>query len=293
MNNTISTDLGAVTAYADARAHGYKGTREDFGKLLGSASQILAAANSAKEAAEQSATNAKASEDSVQRNADASETNANIAKTSAETATAAAKEAQQVSQGAVGWYEDEEKLNAAHPTAKNGNWAIVGTTDTIWVWDSDTNKWRDSGSSIEIANYYTKDEVTNLIKTALDSYCPFAIGQIYISMTDANPAAKWTGTEWTQIKDCFLRAADDTVAAGSTGGAWTHSMSVSEMAKHSHDLLLANPEAEDAGNPYVITFAQQKRLAVYSSNSTLSAGSGKPMNIVNKYTAVYMWQRTK
>lgn len=122
--------------------------------------------------------------------------------------------------------------------------------------------------------------------------CPKQIGEIYISMTDASPETTWPGTKWEAITDCFLRAADASTPAGSTGGAWTHSMSVSEMAKHSHDLLLANPEADDTGNPYVITFAQQKRLAVYSSNSTLSAGSGKPMNIVNKYTAVYMWRRT-
>ena len=88
--------------------------------------------------------------------------------------------------------------------------------------------------------------------------CPKQIGEIYISMTDASPETTWPGTKWEAVTDCFLRAADAAAPAGSTGGAWTHSMSVSEMAKHSHDLLLANPEADDTGNPYVITFAQQK-----------------------------------
>lgn len=37
----IKSDLGAVTAYADAVAHGYTGTREDFGKLLAGAGKNL------------------------------------------------------------------------------------------------------------------------------------------------------------------------------------------------------------------------------------------------------------
>lgn len=34
MSDTYTKDLGAVTAYADAKAHGYTGTREEFGQLL-------------------------------------------------------------------------------------------------------------------------------------------------------------------------------------------------------------------------------------------------------------------
>lgn len=54
----IKSDLGAVTAYADAVAHGYTGTREDFGKLLAGAGQNLADAAAAKDAAEAAADNA-------------------------------------------------------------------------------------------------------------------------------------------------------------------------------------------------------------------------------------------
>ena len=52
------TDLGAVTAYADAKAHGYTGTREEFGTLLANAGTNLAEANAAKAAAQASATQA-------------------------------------------------------------------------------------------------------------------------------------------------------------------------------------------------------------------------------------------
>lgn len=66
--------------------------------------------------------------------------------------------AQQVAQGGVGYYETPEALRAAHPTGQAGNWAIVGSTDTIWVWDTDTGDWVDSHGNIDLSNYYTKTE---------------------------------------------------------------------------------------------------------------------------------------
>lgn len=57
-SSVFTTDLGAVTAYADAKAHGYTGTREEFGTLLANAGTNLAEANAAKAAAQASATQA-------------------------------------------------------------------------------------------------------------------------------------------------------------------------------------------------------------------------------------------
>lgn len=67
--------------------------------------------------------------------------------------------AQQISQGAVGWYPNYEALYAAHDTGYDGNWAIVGDTDTIWIWDSDTGKWHDTNESSKLANYYDKTQI--------------------------------------------------------------------------------------------------------------------------------------
>lgn len=79
-----------------------------------------------------------------------------------------AAQAQQVSQGAVGWYPNYEALYAAHDTGYDGNWAIVGDTDTIWVWDSDTGKWHDTYESSKLANYYDKAQIDALL-TAMKS----------------------------------------------------------------------------------------------------------------------------
>lgn len=82
--------------------------------------------------------------------------------------------AQQVSQGAVGWYPNYEALYAAHDTGYDGNWAIVGDTDTIWVWDSDTGVWKDTGESSKFANYYDKTQIDSNFygKTQIDAKLP-------------------------------------------------------------------------------------------------------------------------
>lgn len=82
--------------------------------------------------------------------------NAQAAAQSAADAQEYAQQAQQVSQGAVGYYETAVALEAAHPTGEAGNWAIVGDSDTIYVWDTDTNAWVDTGSNIDLSQYYTK-----------------------------------------------------------------------------------------------------------------------------------------
>lgn len=102
---------------------------------------------------------APAQAEAAGKSAQAAAASATAAADSAKAADESAKAAQQVSQGAVGYYATAAALNAAHPTAKDGNWAIVGTTDTIWVWDSDTEAWKDTGAETQLANYYTKDEI--------------------------------------------------------------------------------------------------------------------------------------
>lgn len=74
-------------------------------------------------------------------------------------------EAQKVAQGALGWYENESALRSAHPTGKDGQWALVGDTDTIWTWDSDTSDWINTATRIDLSNYYTKAQVDSTVKT--------------------------------------------------------------------------------------------------------------------------------
>lgn len=57
--------------------------------------------------------------------------------------------------GAQGWYATPEALVTSVPVGENGWWAVVGTTDTIWTWDSDTGAWKDSIQKADLSDYYT------------------------------------------------------------------------------------------------------------------------------------------
>ena len=62
-----------------------------------------------------------------------------------------------------GYFANPAALQEAVPTGVDGDYAIVGTTDTIWMWDSDTQAWVDSHKATDLSNYYTKGETNNLL----------------------------------------------------------------------------------------------------------------------------------
>ena len=86
MADTIKTNLGPVTAYADAKAHGYTGTREEFGQLLANAGLNLKAAETAKADAEAAKQAAETAQQAAAENQKNTETQAANAKASADTA---------------------------------------------------------------------------------------------------------------------------------------------------------------------------------------------------------------
>lgn len=86
MADTIKTNLGPVTAYADAKAHGYTGTREEFGQLLANAGLNLKAAEAAKEGAEAAKQAAETAQQAAAENQKNAGTQAANAKASADTA---------------------------------------------------------------------------------------------------------------------------------------------------------------------------------------------------------------
>jgi len=44
-----------------------------------------------------------------------------------------------------GYFADGAALATAYPTGVAGDWSIVGSTDTMWIWDTGTSAWMDTG----------------------------------------------------------------------------------------------------------------------------------------------------
>jgi hypothetical protein len=55
-----------------------------------------------------------------------------------------------------GWFATSAALTTAYPTGQDGWYAIVGATDTVWVWDSTTVAWKDSGLGSLVTSVNTK-----------------------------------------------------------------------------------------------------------------------------------------
>lgn len=101
MADTIKTNLGPVTAYADAKAHGYTGTREEFGQLLAGAAGNLQDAVAAKEGAEAAKQSAETAQKAAAENQKNAGTHAENAKASADTAAEQADVAKESAAGAA------------------------------------------------------------------------------------------------------------------------------------------------------------------------------------------------
>ena len=123
MADTIKTNLGPVTAYADAKAHGYTGTREEFGALLANAGLNLKAAETAKagaEAAKQAAETAQQAAAENQKNAGTQAANAKAsADTAAEQAAAAKESATGAANSATAAQESETNAGLSATAAAN------------------------------------------------------------------------------------------------------------------------------------------------------------------------------
>lgn len=126
----------------------------------------------------------------------------------------------------------------------------------------------------------------NAFLTAAGAY---PVGSIYLSVTDTDPATLFGGT-WERIGGRFLIGADDTYAAGSTGGEAEHTLTIDEMPKHNHGIDNYNT----AGNttPFLTVQAQDK-VGFGNNIQTMYAGGGKAHNNMPPYLSVYMWKRTE
>jgi hypothetical protein len=133
----------------------------------------------------------------------------------------------------------------------------------------------------------------------------YPVGAIYLSVTDANPAALFGGT-WERISQGrFLIGAGANAAnttdywgsyaagaenfpAGEMGGEVTHTLTVDEMPSHTH------PERLEWSNTkaWGLTGTGQDANAVVDQGTTTSAtGGGKAHNNMPPYLVVYMWKR--
>lgn len=144
-------------------------------------------------------------------------------------------------------------------------------------------------SSVSVNCFPAQSGVLQLGENAfLTAAGAYPVGAIYLSVTDTDPATLFGGT-WERVGGRFLLGADDTYAAGSTGGEAEHTLTIDEMPKHNHGLDNYNTSGNTT--PF-LTVQHQDKIGYGGNVQTMYTGGGKPHNNMPPYLSVYMWKRT-
>lgn len=71
----------------------------------------------------------------------------------------------------LGLFEDLEALEEAYPEGNPGDYALLASTDTFWVWDEDTSAWVDTDRKGQVSsvNGKTGDVVIPALVTSADT----------------------------------------------------------------------------------------------------------------------------
>lgn len=235
-----------------------------------------AAAASAKAASESEAASdaaaAKKSADAAAASAAAAASGATSATGSAATASASAATAAQKAT-AAGTSETNAKISensAAASATAAGNSASTASQKAA------------AAANSAAAAAQTAANILNKV---------YPVGSIYLSVSSTDPKTLFGGT-WERIKDRFLLAAGSTYTAGATGGEATHELTVSELPKHTHRIMMGNAEG-----------TAQRVMRYIDTGSAWWSGSGNDKlseeiggdaahNNMPPYLAVYIWKRT-
>ena len=89
-----------------------------------------------------------------------------------------------------------EALRTAYPTAQPGDFAIVESTDTVWVWDSDTSNWKDGDTKGQVTSVNNQ---TGAVTLGINDVAPTQAGKSgYVLGTDGFVAG-WVKPEIVQV----------------------------------------------------------------------------------------------
>lgn len=112
----------------------------------------------AQQEAEEAVSQAQAASENAQRARRDLESAVEKTETAASDAAKAVEQVKIIANGAQGWFDTAAALKAALPTGEKGQWAVVGETGSIWIWNPDTGSWKDAAVSVDFSDYYTKSQ---------------------------------------------------------------------------------------------------------------------------------------
>lgn len=201
---------------------------------------------------------------------------------------------QQIAQGQLGWFATPQVLQAAHPTGQNGQWAIIGTTDTIWTWDSDTSAWVNTGSQIDLSNYYQKQEANARFQMPVGYIFEWApVNDQGVDLSTPEKVAQYFGYgTWVAFgAGQVLAAVNNSHEIGTSIGEESHAITVDEMPSHKHGLSAWQIGTADFGGSTGLTTNAYPPTYDNFTPTTKTVGGGQPISLMQPTQYVYRWQR--
>ena len=145
-----------------------------------------------------------------------------------------------------GYYQTVEALVAAYPTAPSGSRAFVGYAApyAVYIWDDATSAWVDTGQTItdptiDLGDYYTKEDVDNLIFT-INMALGTKFGALYVDAATGIMsvfASESDKQEWFDTGNSNLILTQVNVGVGGGGGGGGGSTSYQLSLKSEGDVI--------------------------------------------------------
>ena len=169
--------------------------------------------------------------------------------------------------------------------------ATLGTVEASKAVTADANK-----DITGIRNLTVTGTITNSSIISLSDVYP--VGSIYINASDGtNPGTllgfgTWVAFGAGRVPVGIDAGQTEFDTAEETGGAKTHTLTISEMPSHTHNLGSKDSTAGDGG-AYNEEFIEDPADTTNGPNVTSSStGGGSAHNNLQPYIVVYMWKRT-
>lgn len=176
----------------------------------------------------------------------------------------------------------------------------------------------DNTATLQANNLNTKNKevvaAINEIEEKFKNFCPYSIGDIYITTLSTNPAVRFLGTTWEKIEGRFLLATSGSNASGQTGGSNIKTIAKANLPNvklqvdsfalttqpHTHPITFKSGTGTDS---YPSTYASNYNARNINTGEgggqntgtaspfTSALGSGTPLDITPAYYTVHIWKR--
>lgn len=157
----------------------------------------------------------------------------------------------------------------------------LGLSTNLWGNIYFSGSLHDGTNSVKVSQIATKTEFLSKI---------YPVGSVYMSVNNTSPASFLGGT-WERIQDRFLLGAGSSYSAGATGGSATHTLTVNEMPKHSHQVS-TNISSSQSSSRDQLSYSSWDNSWSWTNYLTSDTGGGAAHNNMPPYLVVYMWKRT-